>query len=72
MTESIIAAIITGVVTLIGVVTSNSVHDAVIDTKLEALTEEVKKHNNFAEKIPAMVVQIDSLDRRVGNIEEKI
>ena len=72
MTESIIAAIITGVVTLIGVVASNSVHDAVIDTKLETLTEEVRKHNNFAEKIPAMGVQIDSLDRRVGMIEKKI
>lgn len=72
MTESIIIAIITGAVTLIGVLMSNNKHDAVIDTKIETLTEEVKKHNNFAEKIPAMGAKIDSLDHRVEIIEKKM
>lgn len=72
MTEEIIIALITGGVTLIGVLASNSRHDAVIDTKLEALTDEVKKHNNFAERIPAIERDVDNIDRRVGIIESKL
>lgn len=72
MTEEIIIALITGGVTLIGVLASNSRHDAVIDTKLEALTDEVKKHNNFAERIPAIEKDVENIDRRVGIIERKL
>lgn len=72
MTEEILVAIITGGVTLLGVLASNNKHDAVTDTKLDALTEEVKKHNNFAERIPVIENDIDNIYRRVGNIENKL
>ena len=62
---AIIPAIITGLITLVGVILTNGKHDAVIDTKLENLTSEVRKHNNFAEKIPV-------IENRVKNIEEKV
>lgn len=42
---------------------------AVTDTKIEALTEEVKKHNNFAQQIPMMQEQIKDISRRVDDLE---
>lgn len=52
--ESIIAAILSGVVTLIGVMIANSRSNAVMEYKIEELTREVRKHNGFAEKIPVI------------------
>ena len=40
--------------TIIGVIASNDKHDAVVDVKLDNLTDEVKKHNNFAQRIPVL------------------
>ena len=48
--ESIIVACITGVVTLIGVILSNSKIRAVMEVKLDALTEKVEKHNQVLER----------------------
>lgn len=78
--ENIIPAIITGVLALVGVIITNissnktienklSIAQAVTDTKLDNLTDEVKKHNNFAIEIPAMKEQIKSMDRRLSNLE---
>ena len=43
-------ACITGVVTLIGVILSNSKSRAVMEVKLDALTEKVEKHNQVLER----------------------
>lgn len=51
MTESIIVAIITGVLTLVGVLISNSRSDAVQNERIEQLRSEVKKHNNLIERV---------------------
>mgnify|MGYP000093677670 FL=1 len=48
--ESIIVACITGVVTLIGVILSNSKIRAVMEVKLDALTKKVEKHNQVLER----------------------
>jgi hypothetical protein len=48
--ESIVVAIITGVVTLVGVILSNSKSRAVMEVKLDALTEKVEKHNQVLER----------------------
>lgn len=80
MSEGIIIAIITGVLTLAGtiitVIIGNSKslaamdkNQAVTDTKLDALTEEVKRHNNFAQRIPVIETQIQNLDTRVSKLE---
>ena len=50
MTESIIVAIITGVLTLVGVLISNSRNDAVQSERIEQLRAEVKKHNQLIER----------------------
>lgn len=59
--ETIVAAIITGIVTLAGVLIANSKSQAVTDIKIEELTREVRKHNSFAEKIPVIEEQITAL-----------
>lgn len=48
--EPIIVAFITGVVTLIGVILSNSKSRAVMEVKLDALTAKVEKHNQLIER----------------------
>ena len=69
MPETIAGALITGVLTLIGVLISNSRAQAVTDTKLEELTREVREHNNFARRMPVVEEQIKVLNHRVGDLE---
>lgn len=73
--ENIITAVITGGLALIGVVVTNlssnkkienqlTVAQAVTDTKIETLTEEVRKHNSFADRITTLEVKVEALERR--------
>jgi hypothetical protein len=71
MWETIIPAIITGVITLIGVILANSKAQAVTDTKLEELTREVREHNNFARRMPVVEEKISQLTHRVDGLEKK-
>ena len=48
--ESVIVACITGVVTLVGVILSNSKSRAVMELKIDSLTEKVEKHNRLIER----------------------
>lgn len=67
--ETVIAAILSGVVTLIGVLIANSRSNAVMEYKIEELTREVRKHNSFAEKIPVIQRDIQVLNHRMTDIE---
>ena len=71
MSEAIIVAIITGAVTLLGVLISNSKAQAVTDTKLEELTREVREHNNFARRMPVVEEKIQGIERRLDDLENK-
>lgn len=70
MTESIVAALITGALTLLGVIISNNKHQAVTDTKVEELTREVREHNNFAKRVPVVEEQIKVINHRIGDLED--
>ena len=48
-----------------------SQHMAVTDTKLEELTREVRRHNNFAERVPVMEEQIRVAHHRISDLEKK-
>ena len=67
--ESIIAAALSGAVTLIGVLIANSKSQAVTDTKLEELTREVREHNNFAQRVPVLEEKCKAADHRIGDLE---
>lgn len=69
MTESIIVALISGGLTLLGVLVANGKTQAVTETKLEELTREVREHNNFAKRMPVVENQIKDINRRLGNLE---
>ena len=68
--NEIIVALITGGITLVGVLISNQKSQAVTDTKLEELTREVREHNGFAQKIPVMQEQIKVINHRIEDLEQ--
>lgn len=69
MSEAIISSIITGLITVVTVLASNNKAQAVTNVKIENLTEEVKKHNNFAERIPVIEEQIKVANHRIDDLE---
>lgn len=68
--NEIIVALITGGVTLLGVLISNGKAQAVTDTKLEELTREVREHNNFAKRVPVLEEQIKVANHRIQDLED--
>ena len=80
VTESIIVALITGGLSLAGVVITSiltakksekaaAVAQAVMDTKIDELTREVRQHNNFATEIPVLKEQIKVINHRISDLE---
>lgn len=80
MDASIIVAIITSLATILTVIISNSkTHSemnakldkslAVQETKLDNLTQEVQKHNNFAARMPVVEEQIKVINHRLEDLE---
>ncbi len=70
MTDAIIAAVITGLLSLCGVLVSNRKTQAVTETKLEELTREVREHNNFARRMPVVEEQIKVINHRIADLED--
>ena len=81
MSDAIIVALITGGLSLLGVVitclvtarkneTAMKVAQAVTDTKIEELTREVRLHNGFAQRMPVVEQKIEEINRRVGTLEQ--
>ena len=82
MTEAITVALITGGLSLIGVIIASiagnrrteqkiQVAQAITDTKIDELTREVRKHNGFAEKIPVIQEQIKVINHRIADLEDE-
>ena len=70
--NEIIVALITGGITLVGVLISNQKSQAVTDTKLEELTREVREHNNFARRVPVVEEQIKVINHRIQDLEDAV
>ena len=79
--ESIVVALISGGLSLIGVILSNAaaarrteqkieMAQAVTDTKLDELTREVRAHNNFAQRVPVLEEQIKVANHRLSDLEK--
>lgn len=78
--EGIIASIITSVIGLIGIITTNmmsnkqiehklEVNQAITDTKLDNLTQEVKNHNTNVQQIPVLMEKVKNLETKVEHLE---
>ncbi len=71
MTETIITALITGGLTLLGVLAANNKTLAVAEAKLDDLTREVREHNNFAQRVPVIEEQIKVINHRIQDLEHE-
>ena len=78
MTESIIVAIITGVLTLVGVLISNNRSDAIQNERIDQLRQEVKKHNSLVDRmykaeetIAIHEAELKRVNRRLDVVEKK-
>lgn len=69
MLETILAAVITGAVTLVGILIANGKAQAVTETKLEELTREVREHNNFAKRMPVVEEKLKVVNHRLDDLE---
>lgn len=78
--EAIIVALITGGLSLAGVIISNVSSNrrveaklersqAVTETKIEELTREVREHNNFARRMPVVEMQIDTITHTIEELK---
>ena len=70
MVAEIIVALLSGGVTLIGVLIANSRAQAVTETRLDELTREVREHNNFARRVPVLEEKIEVANHRIDDLEE--
>ena len=68
--ETIVASIITGGITLLGVLIANSRNQAVMETKVDELTREVREHNGFARRMPVVEEQIKVINHRIEDLEK--
>ena len=82
MSEAIIVAIITGLMSLVGtiitvVTTSNKtaqdmrIAQAVTDQKISDLTREVREHNEFARRVPVLESQMRDASQRIHDLEQR-
>lgn len=82
MSDAIIVALITGGLSLAGVVITCmangrrmehrlEISQAVTDAKIDELTREVREHNNFARRVPVMEEQIKVANHRIDDLERK-
>ena len=69
MDESI-GAINTGGITLVGVLLANQKTQAVMETRIDELTREVREHNNFARRMPVVEEQIKVINHRIEDLED--
>lgn len=68
--EAIIVALISGGLTLLGVLIANSRSQAVTEAKIEELTREVREHNNFARRMPVVEEQIKVINNRINDLAD--
>jgi hypothetical protein len=81
MTEAVSVALITGGLSVLGVIISNigsnrkiedalSTSQAVTDCKIEELTREVREHNNFARRMPVVEQQIVDIKKDIDELRK--
>lgn len=82
MNATVLASLITGLLSLAGVMLSNLLSDrrrenalrtaqAVTDEQLRQLTREVREHNNFARRMPVVEEQIKVINHRLEDLEKE-
>ena len=65
---TIIAAVITGAITLVGVLIANGKTQAVNQVKIDELTREVREHNNFAKRMPVVEAKLETIEEDIKEL----
>lgn len=68
--ESVAAALVTGLLTLLGVIVSNSRSRTVMEVKIDALTKQVEKHNRMVERTYALDQDVAVVKAEIENIRK--
>lgn len=79
--EGIISAVITGAITLVGIIVTNITtarkqeakleqSQAVLNERIIELTREVREHNGFAKRMPVVEREIEIINEKVGRMEK--
>ena len=71
MYTEILCAVISGAVTLVGVLIANNKSQAVTETRLDELTREVREHNHFAQRVPVLEEQMKVANHRIADLEKE-
>ena len=83
MDTSIVVAVISAIVTIATVIINSNttrakitaelkINQAVTDERIKTLTEEVRKHNSFAEKIPIIEERLANTNQRIDDVEKRL
>lgn len=83
MSAEVIVALITGIVTVLTVVINSWLSgremnakldkaQTVTQTKLDDLTREVREHNEFAKRVPALEEKMKAANHRIDKLEGKV
>lgn len=81
--ESIITAIITGGLALVGIIITNmmsnksietklTVGQAVTDEKIDNLSKSLERHTSTLEQVPVIKHRVDGIEKRVDKLEERV
>lgn len=70
--KSIIVACVTGVMTLVGVILSNSKSRTVMEVKLDSLTAKVEKHNQVLERTYQLEQDMAVAKHDIEEIKRKV
>lgn len=68
--NEILVALISGGITLVGVLISNSRSQAVTETKIDELTREVREHNNFARRVPLLEKEVETIQADIKELQK--
>ena len=69
--ESILSAAVTGILTLIGVLVSNSRSRAITEMKIDQLSAHVEKHNQVIERVFGLERRADLIERDVEDLKRR-
>ena len=80
MSEAIIVALITGSMSLVGVVVtclatakktekSMEISQAVMKTEIKELTREVRAHNDFATRVPKLEADVENIKTTIEDLK---
>lgn len=79
---SFLSALAVAILSLIGVIITSSATSkktdakldktqAIMEVKLQTLTDEVKKHNSFAERMPVLEERVNSIEKELERKQDK-